>query len=85
VVLPPPQLRQLREVRRHAVGSCGVKAFLNPPLHYGLMFRLEAINPSKKTEGEGKMSKDWVYGALTLLLAVGLVAALTFLQGAFSV
>ena len=49
------------------------------------MFRLEAMNPSKKTGGEGKMSEDWVYGALTLLLAVGLVAALTFLQGAFSV
>jgi len=31
------------------------------------------------------MSRDFVYGALTLLLAVGLVAALTFLQGAFSV
>ncbi len=31
------------------------------------------------------MSKDWVYGALTLLLAVGLVAALMFLQGQFSV
>ena len=31
------------------------------------------------------MPKDWVYGSLTLLLAVGLVAALTFLQGAFSV
>ena len=31
------------------------------------------------------MSKDWIYGALTLLLAVGLVAALTFLHGAFSV
>ena len=30
------------------------------------------------------MSKDGVCGALTLLLAVGLVAALTFLQGAFS-
>ncbi len=31
------------------------------------------------------MSKDWVYGALTLLLAAGLVVVLTFLQGAFSV
>ena len=31
------------------------------------------------------MSRDFVYGALTLLLAGGLVAALTFLQGAFSV
>ncbi len=30
------------------------------------------------------MSKDGVCGALTLLLADGLVAALTFLQGAFS-
>jgi len=35
--------------------------------------------------GEGKMSKDWVYGALTLLLAAGLVAALMFFQGKFSV
>ncbi len=31
------------------------------------------------------MSRDFVYGALTLLLAVGLFAALTFFQGAFSV
>ncbi len=31
------------------------------------------------------MSKDFVYGASTLLLAVGLIAALTFLQGAFRV
>ena len=31
------------------------------------------------------MSRDFVYGASTLLLAVGLVAALTFLQEAFRV
>ena len=31
------------------------------------------------------MSRDFVYGAMTLLLAAGLVAALTFLQGAFGV
>jgi len=31
------------------------------------------------------VSKDFVYGAMTLLLAAGLVAALSFLQGAFSV
>jgi hypothetical protein len=31
------------------------------------------------------MSKDFVCGALTLLLAVGLIAALMFFQGEFSV
>jgi hypothetical protein len=31
------------------------------------------------------MPKDFVYGALTLLLAVGLVPALMFFQGQFSV
>jgi hypothetical protein len=31
------------------------------------------------------MSRDLVCGASTLLLAVGLVAALVFLRGAFSV
>ena len=41
--------------------------------------------PLEKKGGEGKMSRDFVYGAMTLLLAAGLVAALTFLQGAFSV
>jgi hypothetical protein len=30
------------------------------------------------------MSRDFVYGTMTLLLAAGLVAVLTFLQGAFS-
>ena len=30
------------------------------------------------------MSRDFVYGAMTLLLAAGLVVVLTFLQGAFS-
>ena len=34
---------------------------------------------------EGKMSGDLVCGASTLLLAVGLAAALLFLRGAFSV
>ena len=31
------------------------------------------------------MSKDFVYGASTVLLAVGLIAALTFLQGSFRI
>jgi hypothetical protein len=41
--------------------------------------------PLEKKGGERKMSRDFVYGAMTLLLAGGLVAALTFLQGVFSV
>ncbi len=40
--------------------------------------------PLEKKGGEGKVSRDFVYGAMTLMLAAGLVAALTFLQGAFS-
>jgi hypothetical protein len=39
----------------------------------------------RKTKRVKEMSKDFVYGALTLLLAVGLVAALVFFQGQFSV
>ncbi len=31
------------------------------------------------------MSRDFVYGALTLLLAAWLIAALIFVQGQFSV
>ena len=41
--------------------------------------------PLEKKRGEGKMSRDLVCGASTLLLAVGLIAALVFLRGAFSV
>ena len=40
--------------------------------------------PLEKKGGEGKMSRDFVYGTMTLLLAAWLVAALTFLQGAFN-
>ena len=41
--------------------------------------------PLEKKGGEGKMSRDFVYGALTLLLAAWLIAALIFVQGQFSV
>jgi hypothetical protein len=41
--------------------------------------------PRKKEKGEGEMSKDFVCGALTLLLAVWLIATLMFLQGEFAV
>jgi hypothetical protein len=41
--------------------------------------------PLEKKGGEGKVSRDFVYGVMTLLLAAGLVAALVFLRGAFSV
>jgi hypothetical protein len=98
------QISGWRRLRR--AQSCSIKAFLNPPLHYGLMFRLVAINCVKtgerlvlsfvptalysgqtprKRKGVKEMSKDFVYGALTLLLAVGVVIALVFFQGKFSV
>ena len=41
--------------------------------------------PLEKKGGDGKMSRDLVCGASTLLLAVGLIAALVFLRGGFSV
>ncbi len=51
------------------------------------MSRLVAITCVETDEklGLSFASKDFVYGAMTLLLAAGLVAALMFLQGAFSV
>jgi len=68
------QLRQFGEVHRHAVGlaSCGVKAFLNPPLHYGLMFRLVAINPSKK-KGRLREEKTYHYVRWTFFTAIAAV------------
>ena len=41
--------------------------------------------PLEKKGGEERCPGDLVCGASTLLLAVGLVAALVFLRGAFSV
>jgi len=54
---------------------------------YRLMSRLVAITCVETDEKLvlSFVSRDFVYGAMTLLLAAGLVAALTFLQGAFSV
>ncbi len=52
-------------------------SFLRTPLYFG--------QTPRKRKGVKEMSKDFVYGALTLLLAVGLVTALMFFQGKFSV
>ncbi len=55
----------------------GEKLLLSFVLYFGQIPR--------KRKGVKEMSKDFVYGALTLLLAVGLVTALMFFQGKFSV
>ena len=51
----------------------------------GLTIPIYLAQPLEKEKGVEEMSKDFVYGALTLLLAVGLIAALMFFQGEFSV
>jgi len=70
---------------RDATGTeCGVNPNARSSYARTQIIPIRPWQPLEKKGGEGKVSRDFVYGAMTLMLAAGLVAALTFLQGAFS-
>jgi len=93
-----PILPTSRTIRPYFQGELSTSYLVNPTLaavtraRAKSSYELDADHPYiypwqplEKKGGEGKMSRDFVYGALTLLLAAWLIAALIFVQGQFSV